>query len=73
MISVESLLISREKSFPGNKGVSMNYKKQSYDFKNLNPWLNLLRDDLDLKGVAMGFARIPARSAFEWNQLPPPA
>jgi CRP-like cAMP-binding protein len=42
----------------------MNYTKKSYDFKNLNPWLNLLRDDLDLKGVAMGIARIPAGRGY---------
>ena len=34
------------------------------DSKNLNPWLNLLRDDLDLKGVAMGFNRIPAGRGY---------
>ena len=42
----------------------MNYKKNNYDFKNLDPWLNLLKDDLDLKGVAMGFARIPAGRGY---------
>ena len=42
----------------------MNYKKNNYDFENLDPWLNLLRDDLDLKGVAMGFARIPAGRGY---------
>ncbi|MEA1882566.1 MAG: cupin domain-containing protein [Candidatus Marinimicrobia bacterium] len=42
----------------------MNYRKKSYNFENLDPWLNLLRDDLDLKGVAMGFARIPAGRGY---------
>ena len=42
----------------------MNYTKQSYDFENLNPWLTFLRDDLDLKGVAMGLARIPEGKGY---------
>jgi len=36
----------------------MNYKKKSYNFANLDLWLTFLRDDLELKGVAMGFARL---------------
>ncbi|MDP6628991.1 MAG: cupin domain-containing protein [Candidatus Marinimicrobia bacterium] len=42
----------------------MNYTKQTYDFENLNPWLTFLRDDLDLKGVAMGLARIPEGKGY---------
>ena len=42
----------------------MNYKKKSYNFANLDLWLTFLRDDLELKGVAMGFARIPAGKGY---------
>ncbi len=42
----------------------MNYRKKSYDFENLDPWLTNLRDVLDLKGVATSFARIPAGKGY---------
>ncbi len=42
----------------------MNYIKRSYDFENLNPWLNFLKDDLELKGCAIGMARIPAGKGY---------
>ena len=42
----------------------MNYTKNNYDFGNLDPWLSNLRDDLNLKGVSMGFARISAGRGY---------
>jgi len=45
----------------------MNYKKKSYNFANLDLWLTFLRDDLELKGVAMGFARLPAGKGYTFT------
>ena len=64
---MENLSISKGKNFPGKTGVKMNYKKKSYNFANLDLWLTFLRDDLELKGVAMGFARLPAGKGYTFT------
>lgn len=38
--------------------------KANYDFKDLPEWITLLRSDLNLKGMGLGLARVPAGSGY---------
>ena len=42
----------------------MRYNKHSYDLENLPPWLSLLRDDIQLTSLGIGFVRLPAGKGY---------